>query len=488
MARHLCISVSFLDPLFHGKGDKEPEWPPSPMRLFQALLAGARTGYHDGEWTEAKADAFRWLEQSGPPVIVAPQCRKGNEYRISVPNNDMDFLARYWARGAEPDKQPSELRTMKNVRPYLLGDMTVHYLWPIAESSNGAVERQHAEILCREARHLLALGWGIDQAVGNGRILTDSEATALPGQRWRAWSGHFPGSLTWRVPMAGSLEDLEKVHQSFLQRVDGNQFRPPLKPSRFCAASYLRSNTLPPRPRAVFELSEGVAFRQENITKVAAMLRSLTIRCARADSHSFPGGTETYVAGHAGQEEQTPPRFSYLPLPTIGHENADGMIRRLLVAEPFGGDGLHARWAQNRLRNQALRDEDGNERGDLRAPYRSASAAMIRRYVGEARSWSTVTPVVLPGFDDGKHTKAEKLFFSAVRQAGLPIEAIKDMTMRKAPLSPGSQHPRQYFLPNYLKGKPGWHVRVVFRELIPGPLSIGAGRHAGLGLFARDED
>jgi len=45
------------------------------------------------------------------------------------------------------------------------------------------------------------------------------------------------------------------------------------------------------------------------------------------------------------------------------HAQADGMIRRLMIAEPFGGDGTHARWAQNRLRNSLLKDEDGNERG-----------------------------------------------------------------------------------------------------------------------------
>jgi CRISPR-associated protein Csb2 len=39
MTYYLCISVSFLDSLFHGKADgDEPEWPPSPLRIFQALL------------------------------------------------------------------------------------------------------------------------------------------------------------------------------------------------------------------------------------------------------------------------------------------------------------------------------------------------------------------------------------------------------------------------------------------------------------------
>jgi CRISPR-associated protein Csb2 len=114
---------------------------------------------------------------------------------------------------------------------------------------------------------------------------------------------------------------------------------------------------------------------------------------------------------------------------------------------------------------------------------------VIERYAGPARVWESVTPVILPGFDDGKHARAEKLFLLALRQAGVPMEAVKDVTMCKAPFWPGSQHPRQYFLPDYLrrglsKGLPGWHVRLVFHDKVPGPLAIGAGRHAGLGIFA----
>lgn len=481
MNDHLCISVTFLDPLFHGQGDEGPEWPPSPMRLFQALIAGARAGCRGGEWSQAKADAFRWLERCPPPIVVAPAARLMSGCTLFVPNNDSDKAF---------DRE--DRLTSKVARPHrLLDGDTVHYLWPINES-DGSVAQQHAEILCREARQLLALGWGIDQVVGNGRILTDAEASALPGQRWRAWDGHRPRARTCRIPIDGSLKDLERVHRSCLQRVGRKQYRPPLTLRRFSTACYLSGNTLPPRPYAVFELPERVAFRQEDTVKVAAMLRSLASRCARKDAHQFPGGSETYVAGHVGQGKQTPSRFSYLPLPTIGHEHADGLIRRLLIAEPFGGDGSHARWAQSRLRNATLWDENGQDRGILMDLWRLTSRRLVERYVNPARAWTTVTPVILPGFDDGKHAKAEKLFIAALRQADVPVEAVKDLTLRKAPFWPGSQHPRQYFLPDYLrrnlpKGLPGWHVRLVFHEEFPGPLAIGAGRHAGLGIFARSE-
>jgi len=44
MKHSLCISFRFIQPfpLFHGRTDaNEPEWPPSPMRAFQALINAA---------------------------------------------------------------------------------------------------------------------------------------------------------------------------------------------------------------------------------------------------------------------------------------------------------------------------------------------------------------------------------------------------------------------------------------------------------------
>jgi CRISPR-associated protein Csb2 len=483
MAHHLCISATLLDPLFHGKRDRdEPEWPPSPMRLFQALLAGARTGCRNSAWSEAKAEAFRWLERRDPPQIVAPEARLAAAYTFFVPNNDGD--KRF-------DRQ--DRLTSKVARPHRLvcrdeetdPRPAVHYLWPIPEEE-WTTARPHVELLGREARHLLALGWGIDQVVGNGRILSGADVAALPGQRWRVWRAFRAGAQTWRVPTAGSLKDLEGVHQSFLQRVDGRQYRPPLKLSRFDSVMYLSAATLPPRSCAAFELPDGVAFRQERADEVAAMLRSLACFCAKADTHEFPGGSETYVAGHVPDNRgQTPPRFSYLPLATIGHEHADGMIRRLLIGEPYGGDGSHADWAQQRLRNQVLRDQDGNERGVLLDMWRDNSKEMVKRYVAESKRWSSVTPVILPGFDDGKQAKAEKLLLQAIEQAGLRCDMVTELVLRKAPFWPGSQHPRQYQRPSYLKYLPAWHVRLTFREPVPGPLALGAGRHGGLGVFAR---
>lgn len=447
MTRHLCISVTLLDGLFHGKcnGD-EPEWPPSPMRLFQALVAGSRTGCRNGRWSDADDNplraAFRWLERREPPVIVGPAAQPSAAYTLFVPNNDAD---------KKFDRQ--DRLTSKIVRPHRMVSgasttevgPTLRYLWAISQDEWDEAQ-PHVDVLRREARHLMALGWGIDQAVAEGRVLTDAEAAALAGLRWRPWRTHRPGQKQSRLPIADSLKDLEMVHTSFVNRINGKRFDPPRKLRRFDSVAYLAVDTLPPRAYEAFELPEGVAFRQEDAVAVAAMLRSLACQRAKADSHGFPGGSKVYVAGHTQDDPSfrngpTPPRFSYLPVPTIGHEHADGMIRRVLIAEPFGGNGSHARWAQQRLRNQILRDHDGNERGVLLEPWRRSSDRVLSLYVGESRQWISVTPVILPGFDDGKRAKAEKLFLQAVEQAGLPVDGVAEFTLQKAPFWPGSQHP-----------------------------------------------
>jgi len=483
VTRYLCISVTLLDPLFHGKGDDDaPEWPPSPMRLFQALVAGSHAACRNADWSEANAEAYRWLEQRKPPIIIGPFARPAAAYTLFVPNND-----------ADKKFERQERLTEKTVRPHCIvkgGRKALHYVWAIAEDE-WVQAQSHVELLCAEARHLTTLGWGVDQAVAQGRVLDSAEVGALAGQRWRPWDAPFAGSPSLRVPERGSLDDLERAYEAFRSRLSMKLPPNAREPRVFGTRVYLPAAELPPRPRVAFEFPEAVALRAEDVAKVAAMVRSLACRLAKEDeeTHAFPGGTEVYVAGHVKQgTDVTPPRFSYLPLPSIGHEHSDGMIRRLLIAEPFGGDGVHARWAAQRLRNAALQDEQGNERGILLDLWRRSSRRVVDLYVRESRCWHSVTPVVLPGFDDGKQVKAERLFLKVVAQAGIPIEAVESFTLRKAPFWPGATHPRHYFVPEYMRQFSKWHVAVRFREPIPGPLALGVGRHAGLGLFAVRDD
>lgn len=119
MTRWLCIEVHFLAGRYHGKADdgRAAQWPPNPHRLFQALIAAGNLGFRRTEFSDAKKEALRWLERRPRPEIVAAEERQAAPLRLYVPNNDLDKVARAWADGKEPKKQPNELRTDKDLLP-----------------------------------------------------------------------------------------------------------------------------------------------------------------------------------------------------------------------------------------------------------------------------------------------------------------------------------------------------------------------------------
>jgi CRISPR-associated protein Csb2 len=137
---YLVITVHWLDDRYHGLMDREgpPEWPPSPYRLFQALVAGmARCGELEGK----RGDALGWLQTLNPPMIIAPRARPGQIVTRFVPNNDGD---------KKPDRQ-SRL-TGKTSRPTLMLDPPdIHYVWDISQD-----QVPRAEGICMAARYLTA--------------------------------------------------------------------------------------------------------------------------------------------------------------------------------------------------------------------------------------------------------------------------------------------------------------------------------------------
>lgn len=98
----LLLTVRFLDERYHGLLDRDgpPEWPPSPFRLFSALVAGvARRNELDGE----VAQSLVWLQKrcrDKPPMIIAPRSRTGRAIVRYGPRNDDDFYR-------EPEKHRS---------------------------------------------------------------------------------------------------------------------------------------------------------------------------------------------------------------------------------------------------------------------------------------------------------------------------------------------------------------------------------------------
>jgi CRISPR-associated protein Csb2 len=515
MSSYLCLSVTFLDPTFHGRADGgAPEWPPSPLRLFQALTAAAMTRWREGPDAERAAHALRWLGRQAPPVIVAPPAEQGRPYRLSVPNNAMDVAARYWARGNESakDAQPATHRTMKPVRPTRLrGAAPVSYLWRQPADPPGEASG-HAEFLSGAARHLVALGWGVDLVAGDGQVLTERQAEGLPGERWRPAGGPGPNAL--RVPVEGTLAALGERYAQSLGRVAGRTLIPVPPLTAFREVVYRRDGDRAALPFAAFQLLTLDAARFQPYSParqtiaVAGMLRHATAAAARAAGRA-EDWVNSFVLGHGGgpsgqaRGEAADNRFTYLPLPTVEERGRAGgpkrfvvgSIRRALVVGPPGGTGEATAWARRALSGRELLPANARTPGALLSLIPD-SDGRLRHYVGASSAWSTVTPVVLPGYDDAQPGKAERLLRRAIRQAGFRETWARDVEveLRRVGFREGLDPATRYGPPAYLKGYPRYHVRVRWRDpagqplSVRGPVVLGAGRYCGLGLFAAEEE
>ena len=467
----LCVTIRFLDPRFHGRGDRGPEWPPSPFRLFQALLAAAsRNDLLDEE-------AFHWLERLSPPEILTPPVCSVRSWVAFVPNNDSDEILDRQNRLFE--KEVSPVRILK--------EEPLHYLWRIEPEDQTIAER-----IALKARCLSALGWGVDLVVADGGVLSESEYKSLmDGYSGDHWSHVEGASKALRSPRPGSLEDLTDAYNSFLSRFQGSDYQRARKPRAFDEIAYAKKGESVLRRGVVaFKLlkpdddSESWAvFDQRKAMEIAAWIRGYL--CDRSKSDGFPGDSEVYVAGHVSQEERngkTPLRFSYLPLPSLGHERADGGVRRFLLAGPYGGDEEPIRWARKELSNAVVKDKDGVPMARLQLV---KADGFLEQYLGEATTFRTVTPVILPGYDDRSYSKAQRLVEKALEQAGFSAgDLAEPLYLQKAPFYNGCYAPGSYSLPRYLKGHSAMHVRLKWKEKVPGPFAIGAGRHFGLGLFS----
>lgn len=480
---YLVITIRFLSDRYHGRTDngRVPEWPPSPLRLFQAILAGAAGRWHDLAVRDRELPAFEWLENLGePPAIIAPAFRHGRPLLKYVRENLSDI---------DPEK-----RDKKVSRPTLFcGEPTLTYFWAI--NSN---EVQPARIIADCARRCRALGWGIDMAIGDGAIM-ESEPEVKTGEKWLPMPNAEEG-VPLRVPQpptrheqSGSLNELRSRFAASLKRiaVEGRNPVPPL--SAFRLVAYRRATDPPSRPYAAFAFYEPDSSRRRpfpagRAIAVAGMVRFLAGKMARQTGHHDPNRgldawVNDYVMGH-GEADGLRPRFSYLPLLTIRPPNILSAINRVIIAEPPGGNGEHVAWVRRALRGQVLISKEGNEVALLMAA--GSDDKVLARYVGASDTWATVTPVVLPGSDDGKFAKAEKLFFKALGHAGYSSEGLAELEFRNVSFWPGGELALRFHRPDYLKNGywSVYHVRLRWKNAIKGPIALGAGRHCGLGIFA----
>ena len=327
MPGSLLIAIRFHEGRYHGQEDGfdgADGWPPSPGRLFQALVAGAARGARLPAGDER---ALTWLERLGPPRIAAPAARRGRTVKLFVPNNDLDAV------GGDPARV-SEIRVAKQWRPVFFDAAEpVLYAWDIES------EPEEAMRVCAIAERLYQLGRGIDMAWASGQVVDRSEAETLleshPGS-----VRHPGGAGEAATPQPGTLESLVNRYQRKRRRLrtEGSGrstrqlFRQPPK------ASFRRTGYDTPSRRLHFELrGPDGGFAPRPLASAPSLIARLRNTAAHRLQESLPAKSmlfERLIIGRGAGPADLDQRIRLVPIPSIGTTHTDPSIRRIMVEIP----------------------------------------------------------------------------------------------------------------------------------------------------------
>lgn len=480
MSEVLKITFRFLQPFAHGRRDgDDPEWPPSPLRVFQALIAAASARWNEREEVVYAVPALRVLQSNPTPDIIACAGLASKvRTQYYVPDNTADLLVPSWKKG---ETNKGVTRAEKVVRPVHLDGDTVSYLFRLEQPLG-----EHYETLKAAARSVTHLGWGIDMVVGDAEILSAKEAAQLQGDRWEATTSD---GIKLRVPTLRTLDDLIRKHKDFLGRVTDEGYRPVPPLREYQLQCYRNTSEPESRPYCIFQILRPDA-RGYRPFSTARRTRDVAawVRHAVADVCKDWKDIASFVHGHskdggANRGPNSNLRFQYLPLPTIASYDSRtrfGAIRRVMIAAPIGFEDRIS-FIRKRLIGKELIWE-GETYGLLNLA--SKQDWVSDQYTGTATCWSSVTPVILDGFDDCNPAKTKRLIYKALVNAGIETEA--EFEWQPFGYRNGVEPANAFLRPAKLNGTMV-HLRLKFAKRMAGPIALGAGRFRGFGLMAIEE-
>jgi CRISPR-associated protein Csb2 len=392
-----------------------------------------------------------------------------------------------------PERRKRQARTFPVVVPVT---MSIVFAWsgdPPAE-----VRAALADLASRVTR----LGHSSSLVVA--RVVEAAEVAALEAEIG-AYLPDDDGEHLLRWVGAGQLSRLEAAHA----RHQGVE--PRVLPASFQRYTRHRVEPGAPNVSTTFDPRLIVLGRVGGprlpITAAPGLARQL--RRALISSAAEP--VPSIISGHdADGRPATTPHIAYAPLPNVATPYADGALLGVALCLPRGIRGDDRVAVLRAL--AALEQPDGEDR-IIRLQLGAAGVLELRREVpGEAgrltttparwtsasRRWVSATPVALdrnPGdLHDGNVERraaafaaAELVVREAVRHAApAAADQLVRVTVHRSALLPGHEKPVRH--PRYPENaaRPARvlvHVLLEFATPVEGPLLIGAGRHAGLGLM-----
>jgi len=474
----LVISVRLLDDRYHGSGC----WPPSPFRLFQALVAAAYTGCSA---SENEVAALRWLEQLPPPTVLSPKHKQSSRTTYYVPRNGAD------AQQGNLDAAAKK-RDAKYFEPWLFdSQQPLQYVWFFAEQT------AETETLIQLSERMYQLGRGIDMAFAWAEKLAADEAQQTivqhAGPVFRPTPQGVSNTLDCPSPNQ-SFDSLIARYRGQLTRLRKGEFhKPPLpvfQPTGYnCASSLL-----------LFDIrDQSENFAAQPFTQVAQLTQRLIEIAKQRLLPHFPEQAARYLSGKGANDADKALRIRVIPLPSIGHQHTQPDIRRVLVEVPTDCPLKLAdvEWAFSGPLQVDL--ETGEIDADTPMLVKATDRNMLVHYgIGEqqaARIWRTVTPLVLPldpndslsvSFVRGservyKQSQLNHAARQALRHSGINAQ-VNIRRIQREPFDSNGTLAERFSFQRFDRHRL-YHLDMEFAESFSGPLVIGNGRYQGLGLM-----
>lgn len=466
----LAISVELLHGTFRGDPDgtavtgglTRGEWPPSPTRLFAAMIAA------DGTRSKCRAtdgSELEWFERLPPPLIQACPAPHHQPLVLRYVVRHKGSAVRgahqeYVGRSGTPDRSGVRLS---------LRDPRVVYVWDSAAPPGSVFDG-----LRRRAARVGYLGTS-DSPV---RVRVTRRKPVSFSQE-NAFVPDSTGRTIVRVPKQGDLTTFDRIYDEWFKRgadVSRSHF-----PALRHGVRYRSPATPKPvdRGRVVACLRLSTPLSGRRISRVTVLFKEAIL----SQHQRIFGEPPPVLHGH-GFTEKGYEIARYLALPDVGYRWSLGRIHGLALWMPPECDSAEiqrARAAAVAIRrligmgvDVSVRPREDNAR---------TFAINPRRWQRESSTWVTAFPAI--------HERRRVLDLSEIkrwcRHAGLP-EPVAFRSSR-TPLVPGAidlapvevNRPRRPPLPYS-------HVAIKFATPVKGPVVVGSGRQRGFGLCVPVDD
>ncbi len=502
----LLLEIEFLTGVCRAArepGDDSPDWPPQPDRVFSALVSAWAAR---GERPEERA-ALEWLEAQQPPAIHASAHTSRTPPDVFVPPNDFqtpsndldrqrwyrDFLARgkrppekggherKWKQALStlPESRQRKERRFPTARP---DDPFMALIWP--------AERP-PELALFDALNAIA---GCVGYLGHSASLVRCRflSAVAPAHR-------HPARHVRRRVYPGRLRELEEAHRA-------SPVRPMIRPG---APVFIEEPTAPAPVDDDWLALEVIGGEVPDVRATALVCRML--RRTLMSGYRKVGREDAIpeiVSGHTPTGAPTRrPHLAIAPLAFAGFPHADGRILGFALIPPRGMtfdriEGFRSAFEEVAQYNSNLERRILTLQGSpLNKPLHLAPvprngarkrSLSSESYLMASHSWATVTPIVLERHLKRKdEAEVRELVATACAHAGLPRPDPGRVWVGKHSAVEGMPPARP------LAGEPPWtrwkvskslasrqlvHAVIDFEEEVTGPVLLGAGRFAGLGL------